>query len=95
MRTIMGVETIITEAAMGEVMLRPLKKVSMFRATPKKAAAIMRGKSLRSIFSFGVKSQTSQNKIVEPPTRSKDKSVGVYVMWHDVFCNGKGKSING
>ena len=47
-KTIMGVETIITAALMGEVRLNPLKKVSMLKATPKKAAAIIRGKSLSS-----------------------------------------------
>ena len=75
--TIMGVETIITDAEIGEVRLNPLKKESMFKATPKKAAQIILGKSARSILSLRtfsgirVKSQTNQNKIVEPPTRIK------------------------
>ena len=43
--TIIGVVTIITAAEIGEVKLNPLKKVSMFKATPKKAAAIILGKS--------------------------------------------------
>ena len=73
--TIIGVETISTEVEMGEVKLRPLKKQSIFSVTPKNAAAIMRGKSARSIFSArtfsGIlaKSQDNQNKTVAPPTR--------------------------
>jgi hypothetical protein len=50
--SIMGVETIITDAEMGVVRVNPLKKESMFRATPKKAVQIIRGKSARSIFSL-------------------------------------------
>ena len=71
--TIIGVETIITAALMGEVRLNPLKKVSILNATPKKAAPIIRGKSLRAIFSFGIKSQISQNNSTEPPTRNRIK----------------------
>ena len=44
--TIIGVETIITAALMGEVRLNPLKNVSILKATPKKAAAIILGKSV-------------------------------------------------
>jgi Fe2+ transport system protein B len=36
----MGVVTIKTEALIGEVKLKPLKKVNMFNATPKKADKI-------------------------------------------------------
>jgi hypothetical protein len=36
--TIMGVDTIITEAEIGEVRLKPLKKVSMLKQLKKKAA---------------------------------------------------------
>jgi hypothetical protein len=45
----------------------------MLNATPKKAAAIILGKSVSAIFSFGIKSQTSQNKKHEPPTRNRIK----------------------
>ena len=69
MSTIIGVETIKTAAEIGEVRLNPLKNVSILKATPKKAAAIIRGKSVLSIFSLGTKSQINQNKITEPPTR--------------------------
>jgi hypothetical protein len=55
------------------VRLNPLKKVSMLKATPKNAAAIIRGKSLRAIFSFGINNQDSQNKIMAPLTRNKIK----------------------
>lgn len=72
-KTIIGVETMITAALMGEVRLNPLKKVSILNATPKKAAAIIRGKSFSAIFSFGVNNQTSQNKSIEPPARNKIK----------------------
>ena len=41
----------------------------MFKATPKNAAAIIRGKSWFSIFSLGPKTETNQNRITEPPTR--------------------------
>jgi hypothetical protein len=34
----------------------------MLKATQKNAAAIIRGKSLRAIFSFGINNQDSQNK---------------------------------
>ena len=67
--TIIGVETIITAAEIGEVRLKPLKNVSILKATPKKAAAKILGKSVKAIFSFGINSQTSQNKITDPPTR--------------------------
>jgi hypothetical protein len=72
-KTIMGVVTIKTDAEIGEVKLKPLKKVSILKATPKKAAAMIRGKSLLSIFSLGRKSQISQNKITELPTRKTIK----------------------
>ncbi len=72
----MGVVTIKTEADIGEVRLNPLKKVSILKATPKKAAAMIRGKSERSIFSFGINNQMSQNKITEPPTRKTIKPNG-------------------
>ena len=39
--TIIGVDTIITAALIGEVRLSPLKKQSIFKAIPKKAAAII------------------------------------------------------
>jgi hypothetical protein len=74
--TIMGVVTIITAAEMGEVKLNPLKKVSMLSATPKKAAAIIRGKSCRLIFSLEPKREISQNKIVAPKTRIKINPYG-------------------
>lgn len=73
----MGVQTISTDAEIGEVKLSPLKKESIFKATPKNAAQIIRGKSARSIFSsriaaeFLLKSQDIQNKMVAPPTRTK------------------------
>lgn len=72
-KTIIGVVTIITDADMGEVRLNPLKKVSILNATPKKAAAIIRGKSFKSIFCFGIKSQINQKSNVEPLTRSNIK----------------------
>jgi hypothetical protein len=75
-KTIMGVVTIKTEAEMGEVKLNPLKKVSMLNATPKKAAAIIRGKSARSIFSLGKKNQINQNSTTDPPTRKTMKPKG-------------------
>jgi hypothetical protein len=71
--TIIGVVTIITDADMGEVRLNPLKKVSILKATPKNAAAIILGKSLKAIFSFGINSQESQNKSIAPLTLSKIK----------------------
>lgn len=77
--TISGVQTIITAAEIGEVMLNPLKKDSIFKATPKKAHAIIRGKSLYAIFSKvpifinRINNQTAQNKITVPPTRSNIK----------------------
>jgi hypothetical protein len=71
--TIIGVVTMITDADMGEVRLNPLKKVSMLKATPKKAAAIIRGKSLKAIFSFGMNNQESQNNSIAPVTRNKIK----------------------
>ena len=67
--TIMGVVTIITEAIIGEVRLNPSKKVSILKATPKKAEAIILGKSFKAIFSVFKKSATSQNSNAEPPTR--------------------------
>jgi hypothetical protein len=69
--TIIGVETIITAAEIGEVRLNPLKKVSILNATPKKAAAIILGKSPMAIFSLGIKSHVSQKSSTEPPTRRK------------------------
>ena len=78
-KTINGVQTIITAAEIGEVMLNPLKKESIFKATPKKAHAIIRGKSLVAIFSeipifkSRISTQTAQNKSTEPPTRNKIK----------------------
>jgi hypothetical protein len=48
--TINGVQTIITAAEIGDVRLNPLKKVSIFKATPKKAQAIILGKSWSEIF---------------------------------------------
>ncbi|MNE33104.1 hypothetical protein D3C80_1267510 [compost metagenome] len=69
--TIIGVETIITAALIGEVRLSPLKNVSILKATPKKAAAMIRGKSPKSIFSLGINNPTSQNKIMEPPARNR------------------------
>jgi hypothetical protein len=48
------VVTIITDAEMG-VRLNPLKKVKHVKT--KSAAAIIRGKSLRAIFSFGINNQ--------------------------------------
>ena len=74
-RTIIGVETISTDAEMGEVKLNPLKNASIFKATPKKAAAENSRKIygvnffVRNFLDFLVKSQTNQNKIVAPPTR--------------------------
>jgi len=41
--TIIGVQTISTDAEIGEVKLNPLKKESIFKATPKKAAHIILG----------------------------------------------------
>ena len=70
-KTIIGVVTIITAALIGEVKLKPLKNVNIFKATPNKAAAMIRGKSANAIFSLGRKSQINQNKIPEPPTRNK------------------------
>ena len=43
----------------------------MFKATPKKAAAIILGKSDFAIFSFGPKKETNQKSKTEPPTRNK------------------------
>jgi hypothetical protein len=43
----------------------------MLKATPKNAAAIIRGKSLSYLF-FGINNQDSQNKIM-PLTRNKIK----------------------
>jgi hypothetical protein len=62
---------IIAAAEIGEVRLNPLKKVSILNATPKKAAAIILGKSPKAIFSLGIKSHVSQKSSTEPPTRSK------------------------
>ncbi|MCY1228573.1 hypothetical protein D9M72_408970 [compost metagenome] len=67
-KTIIGVVTMITEAIIGEVRLNPSKNVSILRATPKKAEAIILGKSFNAIFSALIKSATSQNKRAEPPT---------------------------
>ncbi len=75
--TIIGVVTIITEAIIGEVRLRPSKKVSIFRATPKNAEAIILGKSLSAIFSVFKNKATSQNKIAEPPTRKTINEKGL------------------
>ena len=53
-KTIIGVETMITAAEIGDVRLNPLKKVSILKATPKNAAAIIRGKSANSILSLPI-----------------------------------------
>lgn len=71
--TIIGVHTMITAADIGEVKLNPLKKVSILKATPKKAAATILGKSATAMFSLGIKSQVNQNNTTEPPTRNKIK----------------------
>ncbi len=77
--TIIGVVTIITEAEIGEVRLNPLKKLSMFNVIPKKAEAIILGKSAQAIFSFSISwkllimSQIAQNKSTEPPVRMTTK----------------------
>jgi hypothetical protein len=59
--TIMGVVTIMTDAEIGEVRLIH-KKVSILKATPKKAAAIIRGKSFMAIFSFGITTRKSKQQ---------------------------------
>ena len=41
----------------------------MLKATPKNAAAIIRGKSSFAIFSLGPKKEINQNNKTEPPTR--------------------------
>jgi hypothetical protein len=55
--TIMGVDTIITEAEIGEVRLKPLK-VSMLKATQKKSGNNMK---ITKVYFFGHK-QPSQPK---------------------------------
>jgi hypothetical protein len=75
--TIMGVVTMITAAEIGEVKLNPLKNVSIFKATPKKAAATIRGKSFRCICCFGPIKETSQNNTVAPNTLNNMKPNGL------------------
>jgi hypothetical protein len=58
-----GVVTIITDAEIGEVRLNPLK--SKHVKSKKNAAAIIRGKSLKSYF-FLWQNQDSQNKSIAP-----------------------------
>jgi hypothetical protein len=75
-RTIIGVVTMITAADIGVVKLKPLKKVSIFSATPKKAAAMIRGKSANKTFSFGPRKETAQKSKAAPLTRSKINPYG-------------------
>lgn len=75
--TIIGVVTIMTAAEIGEVKLNPLKKVSIFKATPKNAAAIIRGKSFSCIGCFGAKKETNQNNTVAPKTLNNMKPNGL------------------
>jgi hypothetical protein len=74
--TIMGVDTIITEAEIGEVRLKPLKKV-MLKAT-------RGGNNTRKItkvyFSLGINNQANQNK--RTTHTQKNETKGIDVLWH-------------
>ena len=59
--TIIGTVIIITDPFIGVVYCKPLKNVSIFKATPKNAALINLEKSFNSIFFDEPNSETIQN----------------------------------
>ena len=61
---------------MGVVSSSPLKKNSILTTTPNMDARKKVLKSLGSIFSFGAKRLTTQNRIAAPPTRNAIKPNG-------------------
>ena len=79
--TIIGAVIIITEALIGVVYSKPLKKVSIFRAIPKKEAKTKVLKSLRSIFSFLVNKLNNQNYAVAPIIRTIINPKGLIKPW--------------
>src|SRR5690606_6948507 len=74
--TTMGTTVIITEAWIGVVYSRPLKKVNMFKAMPKTEAKNSMIKSLDSMRCLGVNKLKIQNKMAAPKTRIKIKPKG-------------------
>ena len=66
-----GASVITTELFIGVDKLSPLKNIVIFRAIPKKAQAIIRTQSRRSILSEGKNKLSNQNTEAAPRTRKR------------------------
>ena len=71
-----GVSEVIMEASTGVVIVIALRKLICVRNSPSIDARKILGKSLRSTFSFGKNSESSQKQIVAPTARRQNIPIG-------------------
>jgi hypothetical protein len=61
-----------------------LKKMHKHKGNSKKRLRLS-GKISKINFSLGINNHASQNKTVEPPTRKKNKTISINVLWHHIL----------
>ena len=82
---IMGVQVLAMLTSMEVAKVMAFRKLTWVRNSPSMEATKIFGRSLGSIFSFGMNSESSQKSAVAPMARRQNKSIGLNTCALEMF----------